>query len=748
MYAQILPLFRRFWPISTFASRTQNPAAVCYSGARSGEKDQSMRLQKLCLFLTITTQSVLAAVPALMPMPVRVQATPGRFPIDANFVVETVGPCSARLAPAVRSFRARVSRQTGIVYAPLPPAPSAARRLTIECAGGPEYPALAEDESYLLDVSDTEGHIRAATAEGAIHGMATFAQLVQPGPDGFDVSGVHIEDRPRFAWRGLMLDPCRHWMPVEMIKRNLDAMAAVKLNVLHWHLSEDQAFRVESKLYPRLHQMGSNGDYYTQDQIRDIVAYARDRGIRVVPEFDVPGHTSSWFPGYPELASTPGPFTPSNRSLSVMDPSKESTYAFLDGFIGEMAQLFPDPFFHIGGDEVNPRVWNQSPAVQAFAREHGLADAAAIQVYFNQRLLKIVQKYGKTMVGWDEILVPGLPQDAVIQSWRGQKSLSEAASKGYRGILSWGYYLDHLSPASFHYGVDPLGGDAASLPAEQAARILGGEACMWAEMVGQETVDSRIWPRTAVIAERLWSPQNVTDVDSMYARLEPVSRNLQFTGILHRANYAPMLDRLAGDRDPAPLRILADAVEALGLGTGRRGLPTGIMPLNRFVDACRPESTPVRALEQTARRFAANPAAASEDATVLRRQFSLWAANDAPFETIAENSKLLSEVVPVSKDLSMLGEAGLKLLDYLTPPAAQTPSGDKKRKPRKPGKKELAAQKAAKQSEQEWLAKLKAELARLSRPPGRPAAGDSGFPGDIRLAAYRPVKVLADALNP
>ncbi len=688
-------------------------------------------------------QAALAAGPALMPLPVRLQSGPGRLPIDANFAVETVGGANARLAPAVRFFLARVSRQTGIMYAPLPPPPADAHRVTIECAGGPEYPALGEDESYTLDISDAEARIKAATAEGAIHGLATFAQLIQPGPNGFQAEGVHIEDRPRFPWRGLMLDACRHWMPVQVVKRNLDAMEAVKLNVLHWHLSEDEAFRVESKRYPRLHQMGSNGEYYTQEQIRDIVAYARDRGIRVVPEFDVPGHTTAWFAGYPELASTSGPFTPGGRSRSVMDPSKESTYAFLDGFIGEMTQLFPDPYFHIGGDEVNPRVWNSSDAIQAFAREHGLADAAQIQVYFNQRLLKIVQTYGKTMVGWDEILVPGLPTDAVIQSWRGQKSLSEAATKGYRGILSWGYYLDHLSPASFHYGVDPLGGpDAASLTPEQASRIMGGEACMWAELIGQETVDSRVWPRAAAIAERLWSPREMTDVDSMYVRLEPVSRNLQFTGVLHRANSGLMLDRLAGDRPVEPLRVLADAVEALGLGTGRRGRPTGTMPVNRFVDACLPESPLVRSMEAAAKKYAANPAESRDEEAMLRREFALWAANDALFKPVAENNKLLAEVAPISKDLSALGEAGLKLLDYLKPPLPPPVTG--KKKPKKPSKAQLAAEKAAKAAQLEWLTKENVELDRLAKPPARGATGPTA---DVMLAAYRPVKILADAMK-
>ena len=706
-----------------------------------------MRVTTIVLTLAaIACRALFAAGPALMPMPVRVQATQGQFPINASLVVDTQGASNARLAPAVHAFLLRVSRQTGVMYAPVRPAAADARRLLIDCAGGPDYPALGEDESYTLDVSTSEAHIQAATTEGAIHGLASFAQLIQPGPDGFQVNGVHIEDRPRFPWRGLMLDVCRHWMPVEVVKRNLDAMAAVKLNVLHWHLSEDEGFRVESKRYPRLQEMGSNGDYYTQDQIRDIVAYARDRGIRVIPEFDVPGHSTAWFFGYPELASTAGPYTFGGRGTSVMDPSKDSTYTFLDGFIGEMSQLFPDPYFHIGGDEVSPRFWNGSDTIQAFAKEHGLKDAPAIQVYFNQRLLKIVQKYGKTMVGWDEILVPGLPTDAVIQSWRGQKSLSEAASKGYRGILSWGYYLDHLSPASYHYGIDPLGGpDAAALTSEQASRIMGGEACMWAELVGPETVDSRVWPRTAAIAERFWSPANVTDVDSMYARLETVSRNLEFTGAMHRAYYQPMLDRIAGDQRNTPLRVLADASEAMGLGTGRTGRPTGTMPLNRFVDACLPESELARDLELAARRFVANPSADKNDEATLMRQFQSWAANDAQLEPLMENNKLASEVVPLSKDLSMLGASGIKLVEELTPAPAE-PAGKAKKLSKKEAKTKMEAERAAKAVRQEWLTRLNADLTRLSQPPRRANNAPPAPTTDVRLAAYRPVKVLADAL--
>ena len=220
-----------------------------------------------------------------------------------------------------------------------------------------------------------------------------------------------------------MIDVGRHFIPLDVFKRNMDGMAAVKLNVFHWHLSENQGFRIESKKFPKLQEMGSDGLYYTQAEVRDLIAYARERGIRVVPEFDMPGHTTAWFVGYPELASGPGPYQ-IERQWGVfdpaMDPTEEETYKFLDKFIGEMAGLFPDQFFHIGGDEVNGKEWDANPKIQAFMRAHGLKDNDELQAYFNQRVQKIVAKHGKTMLGWDEILRPDLPKSIVIQSWRGR----------------------------------------------------------------------------------------------------------------------------------------------------------------------------------------------------------------------------------------------------------------------------------------------------------------------------------------
>jgi hypothetical protein len=222
-----------------------------------------------------------------------------------------------------------------------------------------------------------------------------------------------------------------------------------------------------------------------------------------------------------------------------------------------------------------------------------------------------------------------------------------------------------------------------------------------------------------------------------------VSRNLEFTGAMHRAYLQPMLDRIAGDQAAVPLRVVADAIEALGLGTGRSGRPMGVTPLNRLVDACLPESELARSLELAAKRFVADPAADRADAGLLRRHFEAWAANDALFQPLVENNKLLAEAAPLSKDLSALGEAGIRLLDYLTPPPP-TPEGVKPKKlSRKEQKAELEAQQAAQAAKEEWLAQENAELTRLAAPPKRGVT----FPADVRLAAFRPVKVLVDAVG-
>jgi hexosaminidase len=606
-----------------------------------------------------------------MPMPSSVQLGTGQLVIDTSFSVAIEGQKDSRLQRGVDLFLSNLRRETGMSPLDMKVTGSAQATLVVHVDhGSKDIQELGEDESYSLEISSSGAKLNAPTRLGVMRGLQTFLQLVETTSDGFAVPALTIRDQPRFLWRGLMIDVSRHFFPLDVLKRNLDGMAALKLNVFHWHLSDNQGFRVEIKKFPKLHEMGSDGLYYTQDEVRGLIAYARERGIRVVPEFDMPGHSTAWFVGYPELASAPGPYQ-IERKWGVFDPAmnpaEERTYKFLDKFIGEMAQLFPDKYFHIGGDEVNGKQWDANPKIRAFMRAHGLKNNQDLQAHFNQRVQRMVSKHGKIMIGWDEVLHPDLPKDIVVQSWRGQASLAQAAKQGYRGLLSYGYYLDLMWPASRHYGVDPMSDAAANLSPEEAQRILGGEACMWSEYVSPENIDSRIWPRMAAIAERLWAAQNVTDVNSMYERLEATSHWLDWLGLTHNSSYEPMLRRIGGSEDVSSLRVLADLVEPVKDYTREATAPvepTSLLPLNRLVDAVRPESA-------TARTFAAMvDAVISRQADVttktqVRALLANWSTNQSKLAPSENRPFLLKEAAPLSERLSEVAATGIQALDYL-----------------------------------------------------------------------------------
>jgi hexosaminidase len=606
-----------------------------------------------------------------MPMPANVQAGAGQLAINQSFSVAVAGNHDASLDSAIQRFVDQLSRQTGI---PFRPKSGAAPTLQIHSDHGLQaVQKLGEDESYELTVADSGAKLTAPTTLGVLRGLATFLQLVQITPAGFAAPAVTVKDQPRFPWRGTLIDVSRHFIPIAVLKRNLDGMAAVKMNVLHWHLSDDQGFRVESKVFPKLTGMGSDGMFYTQDQIRDLIAYAHDRGIRVMPEFDIPGHSRSWFIGYPELSSGAGPYTlegggPGPYIDPIMDPTKESTYKFLEKFIAEMAKLFPDAYFHIGGDEVDGKQWDANPKIQAFIHAHGMKNNQDLQAYFNQRLEKIVAKNHKTMVGWDEIIHPDLPKTIVVQSWRGQASLAAAAKQGYRGLLSFGYYIDLMWPASRHYAVDPMADAAATLTPQEKSLILGGESCQWAEWVTPENIDSHIWPRNAVIAERLWSPQNVTDVASMYARMNTVSLELEFMGLTHRSARLHMLHRMAGPADITALRNLADVVEPVkdyNRWSDAKGPIDFHSPLTRMIDAVSPESDTARHFSDLVQAFVQSGYKDQAAEAQIRMWLTTWRDNDVRLQPLLSQTYLLQEDAPLSQDLSALGAAGLQALDYL-----------------------------------------------------------------------------------
>src|SRR5688572_22819019 len=396
----------------------------------------------------------------LMPVPASFNWGQGRLPVAKTFTVGFAGQTDERLRQYAFRFMRRLEGRTVLEFARETSA-SPTVLITTRSTGSP-IPKLGDDESYELEVSATQIRLTAPTTVGAMRGLETLLQLLEGDRDGFYFPAVSISDRPRFPWRGLMVDSARHFHPMEVLKRTLEGMAAVKLNVLHWHLTEDQGFRVESKKFPELHQQGSDGLFYTQNEVREIIRYAADRGIRVMPEFDMPGHATSWLVSHPEIGSAPGPYTIERRPGifdPTLDPTNEKTYKLLEPFFAEMSALFPDAYMHIGGDENEGKQWTANPRIQAFMKQKGIKDNHELQTYFNTRILKFLQNNGKIMMEWDEIFQPSLPKDVVIHSWRGQKALADAAKQGYQGVLSNGYYIDLAFPASQHYVVDPLPAD-------------------------------------------------------------------------------------------------------------------------------------------------------------------------------------------------------------------------------------------------------------------------------------------------
>jgi hexosaminidase len=629
------------------------------------------------LLSSLIAGSVQAQAPlSLMPLPAQMKPGTGEFLINNGFGVALEGYQEPRLERAKQRFLNTLSRQTGI---PLWREAFLNKPRFFIKTTGPSAPVqqVDEDESYHLQITADEVHLEAANPLGILHGLQTFLQLVRITPRGFAVPAMTIDDQPRFPWRGLMLDVGRHFMPLDVVYRNLDGMEAVKLNVFHWHLSDNQGFRVESKQFPLLQEKGSDGLFYTQEEIRNVLEYARDRGIRVIPEFDMPGHATAWFVGYPDLASGPGPYQ-IERKWGIfdpaMDPTRDSTYQFLDTFIGEMASLFPDAYFHVGGDECNGKEWDANPRIQQFMKDHAIKGNAALQGYFSAKVQKIVAAHNKIMVGWDEVLQPSTPKDVVIQSWRGPEFVGQAVKGGNRALLSAGYYIDLNQSAAQHYAADPEGEGPTTQTSEESKRILGGEAALWSEYVTPDNVDSRIWPRTAAIAERLWSPRSTRDVASMYARLAIISQQLNYYGLKHNSSYPAMLSRMTGEPDPLPLRVFGDVVEP-PKGYAREELRQydAFTPLNRMVDAVSPESDTARQFLDIVNRIVAGKAR-PQDWEQAQEWLVLWRDNDAQLQPLLPRSELTQELAPVSTNLHHVSQTGLDAIGYLrehrSPPAA------------------------------------------------------------------------------
>jgi hexosaminidase len=720
----------------------------------------------------------------LMPLPASLKLRKEVLILDHLPVCRFRSGSTPRLERAVSRFEQRLGERTG-----LDGSGSGGPQLILDWGGlAAPYPAYGDDESYRIRITSKGILLSADSETGIIFGLESLLQLVTQKEGQWAWPCLKMEDRPRYGWRGLLIDACKHWIPKDVILRNLEAMGTVKMNVLHWHLTEYQASRVESREFPKLHGMGSNGQYYTQEDIREVIEFAADRGIRVVPEFDMPGHSTSWFAGYPELASAPGPYLPDTSYLildPVMDPTREEVYTFLDRFLGEMAVLFPDEYMHIGGDEVSYVNWLENPEIISFMASQGMEDPHDLQAYFDIRLYRILAGHGKKMMGWDEIVHPDLPSDGVaVQTWRDHASLWESARRGNQAILSSGYYLDYKQAASYHYGVDPevipgaveievdsnqwkswactlelpdmevegsiylfgegdslrgivnflgnvsgfseaeqqgqllsfileskfgkvqfeleMEGDSlvggvkvsflnpvlyghrsggsdmeggeplpefkriAPLTPEEAARILGGEACMWTEMVDANTLESRVWPRAAAIAEKLWSPVVLTgDTEDMYRRMWRWESRSREEGIRLRDNFHAVFCEASGGSGPdAALRILAEWLQEdrfFNRWLVYETQPGTLTPLNRMMDATDPESRRAYFLSQDVETWleTRDPGIQETITAVLEE---LLAIPDS-LGQYREDPLLMEDVGPHIEHMVSLAEVSLKVLE-------------------------------------------------------------------------------------
>jgi hexosaminidase len=604
---------------------------------------------------------------SLMPWPQEVVLGKTMFFIDKNFTISVSDKTNKRIEIATTKFLRRISGRTGVFIDngfafKNSEIKNASLEISFKRTGKLE---INEDESYQLKVAENKITIKATTDIGVIYALETLLQLTTNNDENYYFPEVTINDNPRFTWRGLMIDVARHFQPVNVIKRNLDAMTSVKMNVLHWHLTDDQGFRVESKTHPKLHQLGSDGQYYTQNQIKEIVQYASNRGVRVVPEFDVPGHATAILTAYPEIASKDtiysierfsGVFNP------TLDPTNEKTYQILADLFGEMSLLFPDKYFHIGGDENEGKHWNENENIQAFKKEHQLDTNHDLQTYFNIRLEQILKKHDKSLMGWEEIMTQNMPTTALIHAWKGVnenvlagQSLINAPKKGYNTILSNGYYVDLMQPVSQHYLVDPIPKNN-SLTTTEKSRILGGEASMWSELVTSLNIDSRLWPRTAAIAERFWSSEKITDIQSMYKRMEHVSFRLEELGISHIRNRNVILRNITNNQNIESLKTLADVCEPLKIYTRNKGGTEykTFSPFTLFVDACTADAPDSFIFKIALKNYFEK--ATNKHLEELISFFNMWISNYKQFKALKKNP-ILNTLEPLYANLALISIA-------------------------------------------------------------------------------------------
>ncbi|GLV43438.1 fused lobes [Carabus blaptoides fortunei] len=412
-----------------------------------------------------------------------------------------------------------------------------------ETCGDNDIPTADMYERYSLHINmptQSQAILKSKSIWGILRGLETFSQLLYLADDGaaLIINSTTIRDHPRFHHRGLLLDTARHYMPMNIILRIIDAMAYNKMNIFHWHIVDDQSFPFQSKTFPELSEKGAyHPEYmiYTPEDVQRVIRYAARRGIRVMPEFDTPGHTRSWGEGRPELLTTCYTNSKPNGYLGPIDPTKNSTYRFMETFFREIVGVFPEQYVHLGGDEVDFDCWQSNAAISQWMADNNMVgDYATLEEYYIQKLVDTVNSLNAKSIVWEEVFANGveLPKETLVHVWLNNDILPNATFNGYKTIWSSCWYLDHLSTGgdwTKYYQCDPH--SFFSLPPGQEKLIIGGEACMWAEVVDSTNVIQRIWPRASAVAEKLWSARSVRDLQDAAKRLEEHTCRMNVRGI-------------------------------------------------------------------------------------------------------------------------------------------------------------------------------------------------------------------------
>ncbi|XP_004608613.2 beta-hexosaminidase subunit beta-like [Sorex araneus] len=492
----------------------------------------------LTLLAALATQSRAAPNPGLWPLPLSVEISPRllylspqQFSIDHD-PSSKIGRSCDLLQEAFRRYYLYIFYDNKKLQGP----PKFENRtqlqqLLVSVVNDSEcdsYPSISSDESYNLKIQGPVASLSANSVWGVLRGLETFSQLIYQDPYGtITINESSIIDSPRFRHRGILIDTARHYLPVKRILETLDAMAFNKFNVLHWHIVDDQSFPYQSVTFPELSNQGrySPAHVYTPKDVHIVIEYARLQGIRVIPEFDTPGHTASWGKGHKDLLTPCYDEEQPSGTFGPINPIWNSTYSFLSDFFAEISKVFPDEFIHVGGDEVEFTCWESNPEIQAFMKRSGFdKDFKKLESFYLGKLLNIVSNTKKRTIVWQDVfdnkdkLQPG----TVVQIWKSEEyPIREAnvTAAGFPVILSSPWYLDYISYGQDwrkYYQVEPLNFDGSQ---KQKQLVIGGEACLWGEFVDGTNLTPRLWPRASAVGERLWSHQKVRDLQDAYERL-------------------------------------------------------------------------------------------------------------------------------------------------------------------------------------------------------------------------------------